>query len=1362
MEQTVARAEAGGVRVQEWTTDNGLPSQSVSDIAQDSAGFIWVAAGGFVVRLDGVGVQVLGDAPMPVPPPRRVARVHVGLGDTVWMLDEASAVFSLARGVLQEEFPLSEAGYTELVQARDGALYAASGTALWRLGRDGLPSTPSSGAASAPDGPVQRPLRDAAGTVWFVTSGRQLVALNTDGASRSVGRAPVSNVWRLVPAPDGRVLGVRLAGSAIELVDGDGQAWGRWDSPLRVGGRSLGAAFEDGEVEPVALDDKGRLWVAARDGYRALDPALAEPAAFVPASLELRRARALLGRSGCLWLADVAVRKVCPVALRTLGAPMRTGDPFSPGPDNTVLVWDTSGFVLARRANGSASPAGPRIPALHWARAHVDARGALWWSLSPTVDAGAERTVGAAIRLLPHRGATRFGTVPGTSDQAWYHADGWLYHARLPAVGPAVLLDSVSADGVVTDLRVARDGTLWATTRNVQLQGDLISIRSGTVSRLSAADGLPAAAFRTVRPDENGGAWLGTYGAGLVHVGAAGVRRFTTDNGLAEDIVTSLLDDGRGNLWMHGNRSVHRVAWRDLEARRGGERDRVFGVAYGRADGLRTPETTGSSGIAGEDGTLWFPTIAGVSVVDVPAALRLDSAPPQVHIVSVTADGYAPRVLLDGDALPSGARRVSIQFAAPGTNRDTGVRFGYRIDGLDAAWIDAGTARVAVYSDLPPGRHRFRLRAVNAGGVATEEDAELTFSVPPLFRETPQFFALAVVLLGSAVLLGIRSRERGLQVRARALEGAVQDRTVHLESALRTVESQASQLRVLDETRARFFANVSHEFRTPLSLILGPVDDLLASDGTELDATSRRRLDLVSRNARRLRQLVEQLLDAARLEAGTMPVKTAIHDLVPTLRRLSDSYASLASARNITFRLSCPVGGLRIRCDADHIEKIVGNLVGNALKFTGEGGAVELRVRRDDVNGRRAVRFEVSDDGPGIAPEHHGRIFERFGQVDNSSSRAHEGTGIGLALVKELVHLHGGTVWLQSAPGQGSTFVVRLPAEATDSFAVPTSAAAQEPAADTAGVSARVAASIPDSAPTSGPSRSALPIAGSTSLLDVPSAALSGERQVATRTDEREERALVLLVEDNADLLEWLQEHIVTQYRVLTATDGVQGLAMARQHKPDVIVSDLMMPNMDGQSLCAAVRADPDIDFIPFLLLTARASRESRLDGLRIGADAYLAKPVDLAELMVSIGGLAASRRRMKRRLAALPSLPAIAVPVAQPPRDDEDRALLQALGRVLALHLDDEQFTSTAMADALGMSRSSLYRRLQPLLGQSPMDAVWEYRLLQGAQWLTDTGITISEIAFGVGFKSVPHFSARFRERFGETPSQHRARHLP
>lgn len=1288
----------GGYRVETFTTDEGLPSQAITAIAQASDGYVWIVAGGILVRFDGHTFRSYTPANTPALM-RRVTDVHAGLGDTLWILDEGNAVLAYASGRLVTVAPPSRRTLWAVAQDRRGTLYGF-GESVWNLRpHDGEPAEVVP-RLSPVRGWSRHVSRDGNGRLWMVDSSltlRQVGAPATPSAHTLAG-------WPLIdPRPNGGAYAMRGPAPRREIV--------------RVNGDVVMTFTAAVNAQPFMIDTEGRLWVATRHAFDVFEQGRSDPVEQIPLGDGDATSVMAQGEAGCIWAGGLSLQKICRTPFRTLSVLNRASRYLVRGPRGTVLKVDSMGAVVEVAANGATRMLAADKAALRFSFAFVDQRGTTWWSLNSFATAATSR-----VNMLPHGGVERASTHRAWENAAWYTVGPNIFHVELSRSGRATVTDSVAVDSQSIDLSATKDGGVWAVVRRTDQSFELLHWSNGQVHRYGVADGLPPVTLRAIRADDDGTVWIGTYGAGLVRFRSGRFRAVTEREGLGDNIVTSLLEDEVGNFWMGGNRSVHRVARSDINALLDGHAKKVNGVSYRRSDGLRAPETVGFPGVRDDDGRLWFPTIAGTAVVNPVFAIALDSIPPHVHVLDIRTDRDSSAEPSGAVRLTQGARRLAVHYTGIAQRNSDAVRYEYRIDGVDADWIDAGHAREATYNDVGPGTHTFRVRAFNAGGTPSAQDATLQFIVPPYFYETPPFFVLLLAATGAATLFIVRYRERNLRHNAEQLTRVVEERTATLEATLRTVAAQSDQLRTLDETKSRFFANVSHEFRTPLSLIIGPVDDLRGGRDGELAPLVRRRLDGVQNNARRLLQLVEQLLDVARLESGTLHLSADVRDLVPLLRRLADSYASLAERRGIDFRLSCPVGGLRVRYDPDQMEKVIGNLVGNALKFTPSGGEVELRANAD-TDGDGTVVLEVRDTGPGIDPAYHARIFERFFQIDDSSRRAHEGTGIGLALVRELVELHGGSATVESALGAGSTFIIRLPL-----------------ASGTTRISAEHAVPAPE-----------------------PRHLVSPDTHLPTALSRVQgaDWTTVLVVEDNADLLEYLREHLAERFRVLVANDGVRGLEMARTHVPDLIITDVMMPNMDGQALCEAVKRDVDIDFIPVILLTAKASRDSRLAGLESGADAYLTKPVDLPELLILADNFIASRRRVRERLRAIDQpLPSIRMPVKQPPRDASTAALLASFSAVLAAHLSDENFDVESMASAMGMGRSTLYRKLEPLVGKSPMDALWEYRLAQAAQWLVETTITVSEVAYGVGFKSVPHFCGKFREQYGETPSSYRRTH--
>ncbi len=409
------------------------------------------------------------------------------------------------------------------------------------------------------------------------------------------------------------------------------------------------------------------------------------------------------------------------------------------------------------------------------------------------------------------------------------------------------------------------------------------------------------------------------------------------------------------------------------------------------------------------------------------------------------------------------------------------------------------------------------------------------------------------------------------------------------------------------------------------------------------------------------------------------------------------------------------------RVDPDHVEKIFGNLLTNAFEFTPAGGLVRFSVTREGEGHGGTIRTQVEDSGPGIPAEELERIFRRFHQVDGSVRRTQGGMGLGLSLVKDLAELHGGSVGVWSEPGRGSRFTVLLPVRGPE-------------------VGGETAAGTPESpSPNGGAGESQ---AGSEAIPD----------DDATPDDAL--RPTVLLVEDNDDLRAYLRRSLEDRYRIAEARDGEEGLETARRSVPDLILCDIMMPRVDGERMCRELRADPELSFLPVIMVTAKAARSSRLSALEGGADDYIVKPFDRDELRLRVENALASRRRLAQRLMDEgKTLPLVSLG----PFASKTNGFTEQLDQVLRDHMAEEDFGIDALAKALAMSRATLYRKTEEALGASPMELLWRYRLALAARLLQDTDATVSEVAYACGFKTVPHFTRKFKEHFGTPPAAYR-----
>ena len=570
------------------------------------------------------------------------------------------------------------------------------------------------------------------------------------------------------------------------------------------------------------------------------------------------------------------------------------------------------------------------------------------------------------------------------------------------------------------------------------------------------------------------------------------------------------------------------------------------------------------------------------------------------------------------------------------------------------------------------------------------------------------------VLLGTAVstvLYATRLTQHRVRRAARDRLAAAKDRA---ERALETVEHQAEELRALDAAKSRFFADVSHELRTPLTLLLSPLRTLIKEDGRS--AEEQQILETAHQNAERLERLSDQLMNLARHDAGRLSLREARRHWGRFVEAAVQRFAPMAESHAVDLTVETEAADGPVRLDPDHMETVLANLIRNALMHTPAGGTVAVRARRKTST----ALVTVADTGPGISADEHDAVFERFQRGTNASRWG--GTGIGLALARALVSLHDGTISVESAPEEGSTFTVRWPggARAPDY-------AHDERAGEAHGESSR-----PRPAPQ--PSDTA-------DTKDAPAA-----------PPEDPDRTTVLVVEDHDSVRAYVRHLLESTYRVLEAENGRRGLKQARTALPDLVVADVVMPEMNGVDMLDALRRRPRTEGIPVVMLTGRAEAADQVEGLEAGADAYVTKPFDAEVLTAQVHSIIATRQQLQERYREAD------MPGAAPPDGDAPESSFEAHVReTISAHLTDADFTVQQLADEVGYTRRTVTRRVKEAFGHPPSALIRTIRLEHGAHLLEQTNETISEVAYAVGFNSLSYFSRRFKEHFGVSPSGYR-----
>jgi len=765
---------------------------------------------------------------------------------------------------------------------------------------------------------------------------------------------------------------------------------------------------------------------------------------------------------------------------------------------------------------------------------------------------------------------------------------------------------------------------------------------------------------------------------------------------LQQDRLYSAYEDHEGHLWVRGGAILNDVFWREGDTWRI-DRDLLHGV---------DPFPT-IFGFHREDNIVWAIRANGLLRIDL-AAHRPTPPPPAPLLTRVFDTRARSALALDGlGRLRPEVRDLRIDFALPVLRRGAATAYRSRLAGFEdwSEWTASGQ-QARIYTNLPDGPFQFEVEARDALQREVRMPAAALTIPPPWFRSAPAQTAYvggSVLALWLAMRIGSRRRQRQMLARQAELEAIVAARTSELKTSNRQLAEQALRLAEADRLKTRFFVNVGHEFRTPLTLVLGPLDDLLRDTRGRLAEGVRTHLQLAQRNARRVLDLIVELLDVNRLEQGQLPLRIGVHDLAALARGVADESAPLVERYGQSLRVEIEPAQAAARIDPLQIERCVVNLLSNAAKYSPRGTEIVLALARD---GGQLV-LSVRDHGRGIAPEALTHVFDRFFQAEGSDQAS--GYGIGLSLVREIALAHGGAVEAASELGVGSCFTLRLPAAAAAPLA-PVELAAETPAE--------------------------------------PPAIAEGATAESPRSRER-----VLVVDDHADLRERVRELLGQRFEVIEAADGEQAWRSARDLLPDLIVSDVMMPGCDGVELTRRLRAHADTNAIGVLLLTAKAGSEHAVAGLNAGANDYLAKPFDSSELLARCEAIVGHARRLQHRLAAA----AQKLPPA--PVDDQESRWRQRLDAHIAANLHEPAFGVEELSKCMHADRTHLFRRCKEILGMSPSDYLRETRLAHGHQLLELGSGNVSEVAYASGFDSLSSFTRAFKARFGAAPSQVRAR---
>jgi len=1327
------------------TDQDGLSDNHVNVIFKDTQGFIWIGTGAGLSRYDGYGFKVF----------RHVDR------DSTSLTDEN--VLGLAEGPEDKLYILTATGGINIFDPATGGLVPAIDTYLKARN---LPRYTLITILQAKDGSF---FFVYPGSIYVVAAGpgaraRRLALKGAEHDSAAIGAAAFDrqgNLW--ISRLDGLLERVDVSQDRISwhspilqrqgpvpsngyklYFDGEDRLWlyaqdnltGLWGIDPATGAirhfcKDSGVArLNTNNVNDVVQDENGMLWIGTDQGGVNLLDLKTATIRYLQHSDEDRSLSENTITCSCrddiggIWLGTLK-SGVCYYQPNKLRFPLYR---HQPGVAGSLPFEDVNCFAEDGKGNLWIGTNGGGL--IYFDRA---GNRFLTYRHNTGNDNSLSNDVIVSL-LIDHLGRLWIGTYQGGMD--CYTQGKFIHYRHRPA-------DAMSlADNRVYALLENPVGDLWVGTMNGGL--DRLDMATGKFYHNNAgqpnsihSDYVPALAL-----DSAGNLWVGTgFGISVLSKTTGRYSYYTAETAkLGDNIVYGLSCDHKGNMWV-GTRQGLCV----LQPGRD-----TFQVFHDR-DGL--PSNQILNILEDKEHALWVSTAAGLSKVEVTqegTGLRisclnfdendgLQGRKFSMDVAFRTREGelifgggrgfnlfnpetirlnlHAPPVVLTGlqlynkevplpvsiatDSLLTlhyDQRNFTLEFAALSYVNARKNRYAYQLVGFDKDWMTTdGRNRRAAYTNIDPGEYTFRVKASNSDGIWNDKGISVRIIVRPPWWKTITAYFIYVLLALTALYLWRRAVIR----RARA------------QFALAEERREAMRIRELDRMKTRFFTNLSHEFRTPLSLILSPADKLIRGS----EEPGRRQLAMtIERNAKRLLHLVNQLLDLRKMEVSELKLNISGGDIAVFIRSTADSFTDLAQERNISFHYHSEMEHLFALFDKDKLERILFNLLSNAFKFTPKGGTIGVELAALEKEEQSVLlELKVRDTGIGIAPALQDKIFESFFQGDTPGNLRSQGTGIGLAITREFVEMHGGSIKVDSAPDRGSCFTVLLPVKLLSDH----SAATKVPA---------VAALAEDAA--------------------IPTEAWN-QPENGTR------RFTVLLVDDDDDFRFYLRENLAPLFTVLEAADGQEGWQRTLSAQPDLVVTDVNMPVLDGLELCKKIKRDERTASIPVILLTALSAEDQQLHALGFGANDFLSKPFNVEILISRIRNLLQYRGSVEDA-ARKRSIAEPADIEEEPARTEEDfvREAVEALEKNIA----NPDFSVDDWSRELGLSRTTLYKKILGATGKTPIGFIRSFRMKRAAQLLEKTRHNVAEVAYMVGFNNPKYFARYFKEVYGVLPSVYQA----
>lgn len=906
-----------------------------------------------------------------------------------------------------------------------------------------------------------------------------------------------------------------------------------------------------------------------------------------------------------------------------------------------------------------------------------------------------------------------FSIVKDNRDQLWIGTNGsgmYVFNMKTQEYTAHYSQWDTGTSYIINDwvncITIDREGIIWIGTYNraCSFDPDNYDLKEYTTEN----NILPGKIVYCITEDSKGNIWIGTTeGLACYHKEDNTSDIYTISNGLSSNVICGILEDETGNLWISTHSGISKFI----------PEEKKF-INFYTSDGLQGNEFNLGACYEAKDGEMIFGGISGITSF-YPSQINDRRTPLNIYLTGlyifdkpvVAEQKSGKHKIIDGFIADTDTIRLSHNdnmFAVEFSTFDFGfserIHYQYMMEGLSNQWLktEPGINRIN-FTNISHGTYKLKIKASIYENTSEEKNIILIIS-PPWYLT---WWAIIGYLLIIALLIW-------------GVSQYLMEKIHHKNELMEREHAEQ-----ISEAKLQFFINIAHEIRTPMSLVISPLEKLIAENK---DAGKQKDYLLIYRNSQRILRLINQLMDVRKIDKGLMRVKLRETDIVGFIEDVMQTFEYSAHKQNIKFIFLHTADQLKVWIDLNNFDKVLVNLLSNAFKFTPAEGKITITLQTGEnkqESGPLQNYFEIiiSDTGPGIEEGEMEKIFERFYQIDNSGPSRSTGTGIGLNLSRSLVELQHGTIYARNRKDcQGSEFIIRLPlgSEHLEEFE-------------------------------------------KESLVSHPT--ISVNEHKTFDTVENNEKPIVraktkyriLIVDDEEDIRQYLNEELSDTYRIYEAGDGKEALNFILNNKPDLVISDVMMPEMDGIALAKKLKSNININQIPIILLTAKASEKDKAEGFETGADAYISKPFNLDLLKKQVANILENRERLKQKASDLDENKALIEQVVLRP---SDQILYEKIIKTINENISNPDLNVEFLAQAIGMSRVHMHRKLKELTNQSARDFIRSIRLNQAAELLTSQKLTVSEVAYALGYSNLSHFSNSFREFLGMSPKEYAEKH--